>query len=206
MLVNRDAEAVVRLGTVTLTELDDVPPPPALREPDTSAARTLGLYLDGPHALDPLRRRIGPGDDAGDRPQPGEVPGLLRRVGRGGPRGARRSAARRALEGQAEEDSTGPDRLEILRRVLERQACSPVAGARLRRPGALPGLPPPDSAEAVRRGLVRLDGQGRAGGLGLPSAPSRCPRGHEAPGRRGAGAGRTATAAARECRARPRAW
>ena len=55
VLVNRDTESAVRLGTVTLTELDDVPPPPTVREPDKPPARTLGLYLTGTHALDPFR-------------------------------------------------------------------------------------------------------------------------------------------------------
>ncbi len=59
VLVNRDTESAVRLGTVTLTELDDVPPPPAVREPEKPPARTLGLYLTGTQALDPFR------DDAG---------------------------------------------------------------------------------------------------------------------------------------------
>ncbi len=71
---------------------------------------------------------------------------------------------RQALDGQAEEDSTGPDRLDVLRRVLERQDCSLWLEVSFDGPSALPGLPPPDSEEAIRRGLVRLNGQGHAEG------------------------------------------
>src|SRR5207248_1625210 len=62
VLVNRNAEAGVRLGTVTVTEVDDLPPAPALREPNTPATRTLGLYLSGPHALDPYGGEPGSAD------------------------------------------------------------------------------------------------------------------------------------------------
>ena len=164
VLVNRDSEADVRLGTVTLTELDDVPPPPPLREPDTPATRTLGLYLTGTHALDPF----GGGSDPGDTLATAR--NLVKYLGYCGasavvvPEELADRSRRRALEGQADEDSTGPDRLEILRRVLARQGCSLWLELAFDGRAALPGLPPPDSAEAVRRGLVRLDGQGRPGG------------------------------------------
>ncbi len=58
VLVNRSPDAAVRLGSVTLTELDDLPGPPP-HEPDTPATRALGLYLDGPQCPGPLRRRLG---------------------------------------------------------------------------------------------------------------------------------------------------
>ena len=73
-------------------------------------------------------------------------------------------SSRRALAGQADEDSTGPDRLETIRRVLARQGCSLWLEVDLDGPDALPGLPPANSAEAERRGLVRLDGRGRVDG------------------------------------------
>ena len=71
---------------------------------------------------------------------------------------------RRALDGQADEDSTGPDRLEVIRRVLARQGVSLWLELDFDGPDALPGLPRPDSPEAARRGLVRVDRQGRPDG------------------------------------------
>ena len=71
---------------------------------------------------------------------------------------------RRALEGQADEDSTGPDQLEVFRRLLARQGLSLWLELGFDGPGALPGLPRPDSPEAVGRGLVRVDRQGRPAG------------------------------------------
>ena len=48
VLLNRSTDALVRLGTVTITELDDLPLTPPLSEPHSTAARTFGLYLSGP--------------------------------------------------------------------------------------------------------------------------------------------------------------
>ena len=53
LLVNRSPDATVRLGIVTLTELDDVPAAPNLVEPRTPSVRTLGLYMRGPNPLGP---------------------------------------------------------------------------------------------------------------------------------------------------------
>ena len=164
VLVNRDTEAVVRLGTVTLTELDDVPAPPTLREPEALAARTLGLYLTGTHALDPFGGRSGPGDALAAARNLVKYLGYCGATAAVVPEELADRSRRPALDGQADEDSTGADRLEILRRVLERQACSLWLELSFDGRAALPGLPPPESAEAVRRGLVRLDGQGRVGG------------------------------------------
>jgi hypothetical protein len=164
VLVNRDTEAVVRLGTVTLTELDDVPAPPTIREPEALAARTLGLYLTGTHALDPFGGRSGPGDALAAARNLVKYLSYCGATAAVVPEELADRSRRRALDGQAEEDSTGPDRLEVLRRVLERQACSLWLELAFDGRAALPGLPPPDSAEAVRRGLVRLDGQGRPAG------------------------------------------
>ncbi len=163
VLVNRDIETVVRLGTVTLTELDDVPPPPTLREPDATAMRTLGLYLTGTHALDAFGRGSGPAETLAAARNLVKYLGYCGATAAVVPEELADRPLRRALEGQADEDSTGPDRLLILRRVLERQACSLWLELSFDGRSALPGLPPPDSAEAARRGLVRLDGQGRAG-------------------------------------------
>ena len=124
VLANRDAESVVRLGSVSLTELDDVPPPPTIREPNTPAVRTLGLYLNGDHALDPFGGGPGPAESLAS------ARNLVKYLAYCGatavvvPENLADRSLRRSLEGQADEDCTGPDRLEILRRVLARQACS----------------------------------------------------------------------------------
>jgi hypothetical protein len=164
LLVNRDAQAAVRLGTVTLTELDGVPPALAVREPDPAAPRTLGLYLDGPHALDPF----GDGTALADRLV--TASNLEKYLGYCGatavilPEDLAERSSRRALGGQAAEDSTGPDRLETVRRVLARGGMALWIELSLDSPSALADLPPADSADAVARGLVRVDGQGRAEG------------------------------------------
>ena len=69
---------------------------------------------------------------------------------------------RSALDGQAEEDATGPDRLDVILRVLGRRRLS--AWREVRFDGPLGDLPAPDSPEALRRGLVRVDRSGRADG------------------------------------------
>ncbi len=73
-------------------------------------------------------------------------------------------SSRRALDGQADEDSTGPDRLETIRRVLARQGIALWLELRFDGPDSLPGLPLASSDEALRRGLVRVDHRGKADG------------------------------------------
>jgi hypothetical protein len=164
VLVNRDPSASVRLGTVTLTELDDVPPAPVVHEPDPTAKRTLGLYLVGPHALDRFGDEPGGGDPfriavnlSKYLAYCGATTAIVRED-------LMERFRRRALDSQAAEDCTGPDRLEVLRRVLDRHGCSLWMELLFDGRDALPGLPPADSAEAIRRGLVRVDAQGHASG------------------------------------------
>jgi len=164
VLVNRGFDAPVRLGTVTLTELDDVPPPPNIVEPRTRATRTLGLYLTGPNALE----RFGGAPGLRDALLPAQ--NLAKYLGYCGATGvvlpeelADRSI-RRALEGLADEDSTGPDRLQVVRKILNRQGYATWLELRFDKPAALAGLPPADSALARERGLVRLDRQGQPDG------------------------------------------
>ncbi len=164
VLVNRGLDAPVRLGTVALTELDDVPPPPNIVEPRTRATRTLGLYLSGPNALD----RFGGASGLRDAVIPAQ--NLSKYLGYCGatavvlPEDLADRSIRRALEGMADEDSTGADRLQIVRRILTRQGYATWLELRFDKPTALPALPPPDSALAVERGLVRLDRQGQPDG------------------------------------------
>ncbi len=164
VLVNRGSDAPVRLGTVTLTELDEVPPPPSIVEPRTKATRTLGLYLAGPNALD----RFGGAVSLRDAVIPAQ--NLAKYLGYCGatavvlPEELADRSMRRALEGLADEDSTGPDRLQVVRRILNRQGYATWLELRFDKPAALAGLPPADSALALERGLVRVDRQGRPDG------------------------------------------
>jgi hypothetical protein len=164
VLINRSPEAEVRLGTVSLIELDGLPVDASLADARSTAARMFGLYLSGPHALEPFG-----GNPAASDPLT-TAENLVRYLGYCGasavvlPEQLADRSIRRALDGQADEDSTGPDQLEIVRRVLTRQGLSMWLEVGFDGPRALPGLPRPDSLEAVQRGLVRVDRQGRPSG------------------------------------------
>jgi hypothetical protein len=165
VMVNRDPTAPVQFGTVTLTELSELAPSPPLVEPEPALRRTLGLYLASPNALD----RFG---FAGSEEVPGDPLGLARNLAQyvlmcGAsavvlPERLSDRDQRRALDGQAAEDALGPDRLDLLVRVLKRQGCSTWIELALEGEGALPGLPAPGSPEALGRDLTRLDRHGRA--------------------------------------------
>ncbi|AGA31371.1 hypothetical protein Sinac_7332 [Singulisphaera acidiphila DSM 18658] len=162
VLVNRDAVAPVQLGSVTLTELPGLPAPPTITEPSGSPGRGLGLYLAGPELLD----RFGGGTVPGDPLALSlNVARYLTYCGASTiimPEDLADRSQRRALDGQACEDPTGPDRLDLLLRILERQGLT--AWLELATDGPLPGLPAPDSAEALAKGLVRVDRNGLADG------------------------------------------
>jgi hypothetical protein len=150
----------VRLGVVELTELADLPPAPAIAPVQASAARGFGLHLGAPGALD----RFGGLIEGG----PPDVLGLARNLSSYAasagaslvvlPDGLAERSRRLALEGQAEEDCVGPDRLDLILRVLEGRNLSAWIDVRL--DGPLPGLPAPSSPEALARGLVCLDRRG----------------------------------------------
>jgi hypothetical protein len=161
VLLNRSTDALVRLGTVTITELDDLPLTPPVSEPPSTAARTLGLYLSGPRALEPFG-----GDSTAHDPLETafNLAKYLSYCSASAvvlPEDLADRSARRALGGQADEDSTGPDRVELVRRVVSRHGYALWLELGFDGPGALPGLPRADSPDAVRRGLVRVDRQGR---------------------------------------------
>ena len=164
VLLNRSTDARVRLGTVTMTELDDLPLTPPVSEPHSTAARTIGLYLNGPRALEPF------GGSSSSHDPLETAYNLAKYLSYCGasavvlPEELADRSTRRALFGQADEDSTGPDRLELVRRVVSRQGYSLWLELGFDGPGTLPGLPRADSPEAARRGLVRVDRQGRPDG------------------------------------------
>ena len=160
VLANRSSTSPVQVGTVTLAELAEVPPGPAVEEPREAPARALGLYLNGPDLLDRFGAAVDPGLS--------DVLGAARNLGAylafcGAsavvlPEGLSDRARRGALDGTATEDSLGPDRLGLVLRVLG--ARKVAAWLELSFAGPLPGLPDPGSPEALARGLVRVDRRG----------------------------------------------
>ena len=166
VLVNRAAGSPVQVGTVTLTELDQVPAGPGIEEPSGAPTRALGVSLTGPDVLERFA--------AGVVSEPGLSDTLTaaRNLGRYlaycGASAVLLSEEladrprRRALDGQAAEDATGPDRLDLTLRALGRQGVA--AWLELGVLGRLPGLPSPGSPEAMARGLVRIDRRGLADG------------------------------------------
>lgn len=170
VLVNRDGRSPVVVGSVTLEEMPEPAPAPGLAR---NPARSLGLHLGSARDLDRF------GGSAGN--ETGRVDPMVRArnlaayLGSCGatgvvlPDGLPDRARRRALDGQADEDSIGPDRLSLLLRVLARRGVS--AWVDVAFDDALPGLPAPDSAEAVAEGLARLDRRGRPDGSYQPLHP-----------------------------------
>ncbi len=166
VLINRSSEAEVRLGTITLAELDGLPPAPAPAPIDARGAdaRMLGLYFSDAHAIEPF------GGDRATYDPVKTAQNLVRYLQYCGasavvlPERFGSRSHRRALDGQLDEDSTGPDQLEITRRLLARAGLSIWLELGFDGPDALPGLPPPDSAEAIERGLARIDREGKPDG------------------------------------------
>ncbi len=162
VMVNRSPEAEVRAGAIILTEIEEPPasPPPQ----KTTPQRGLGLYLTGTDALDRFGGRPGSNDSLRTAQNLVKYLSCCGATAVVVPEALSDRAVRRSLFGQADEDSTGPDRLEMIRRILARQGFALWLELGFEGPDSLPGLPPADSAEALRRGLVRVDSQGRADG------------------------------------------
>lgn len=164
VLVNRAAGAPVQVGSVRLTELAELPPGPVVEAPAGAPARGLGLYLGGRDVLG----RFGAGTDCGTADPLAASRNLAAYLAYCGasaavlPEGLADRVRRRALDGTAAEDATGPDRLDLAVRVLGRRKLT--AWLELSFAGTLPGLPAAGSPEALARGLVRVDRQGRADG------------------------------------------
>ncbi len=161
VLANRGASAPVQVGSITLTELGDLPAAATLRESD----RSLGLHLAGVRELD----RFGGVDSTGRVDPLSQAKNLATYLIHSGmssavlPDGLGDRAARRALGGQADEDATGPDRLDLILRVFARRNCSAWVDVAFE--GSMPGLPAVDSPEAAGGGLLRVDRRGRPDGL-----------------------------------------
>ena len=160
VLLNRDSSADVTIGTVKLVELEPTPPSaePSPDEEPSSKARGVGLHLAGPNALD----RFGGAREPGLSDALGIAENLAAYLETCGgsivvlPDHLADRHRRRAFSGRLYEDSTGPDRLDMALRVLRRHGKSAWLELDLEGENALPGLPPPSSAEALQQGLARV--------------------------------------------------
>ncbi|MEO6808669.1 MAG: hypothetical protein ABI353_06105 [Isosphaeraceae bacterium] len=164
IVFNRDPEASVRLGSIALNELAAPPPPLLLAETHAEAPRTLALYLP---SLQDLERFGGHVDDglSDTLELAGNLTRYLKHCGASTtvlPEGLADRARRLSLDGQADEDGTGPDRFDQILHALAARGLSALIDVRL--DDNLPGLPPVDSAEALAKGLVRIDQRGLADG------------------------------------------
>ena len=158
---------------------------PTIHEPSTTAARALGLYLDGAHPLDAFGGDSGRGDTWTAFDEPGPLRRLLRRDGRRGARVPRRPVR-----------STRPRRPGGRGRRRPRPAGSApprpratgvltLAGALVRRPLAAAGLASPRFGRGGEAGAGPARRPGPRRGLGLSPAPPRRPGGDASPGGRG---------------------
>jgi hypothetical protein len=163
LLHNRGATAV-RLAAVELIELAADLPPAALVEIHAEIPRMLGIDFTGPRALERFGAAVDDGPDdalalarnlATYLTHCGATAAIL-------PEDLADRSRCTELDGQADEDSTGPDRLSLILRVFEQRGLAAILD--LRGDGPLRGLPVPDSPEAFRQGLVRVDAQGLADG------------------------------------------
>lgn len=157
VLVNRGGEPV-RLGSMKLEEVAGELPPASLVEPDADPPRHVGLFLPRLADLD----RFGPRGDPVAVAR--RLSSYLAHLGATtvvlpDSLAAERSR-RRALGGQAGSDPIGPDTLEVLLSLLAQSRHQVLLEVDLA--GPLPGLPPRESAEALERGIVRVDARGRA--------------------------------------------
>jgi len=162
VLVNRGSSAPVQVGSITLTELAELPPAPT----PAASGRSIGLHLAGLRALD----RFGGGDLLGRGDPLAQARNLTTYLAHCGasavvlPDGLADRSRRISLQGQADEDSIGPDRLDLLLRVLDRRGMT--AWVDVAFDGSLADLPAPDSPEAAVENLVRLDHRGLLDGPG----------------------------------------
>ncbi len=166
ILVNRSASSDVRVGAVKLAELDPTTAPRPSQPRPSPPGRGVGVLLAGPNALD---RFGGVGEPGLNDPLATAVNLESYLASCGGalvvlPERLGDRVGRRGLSGQLFEDATGPDRLDLALRILHRHAKTAWVELDLDGKHALPGLPPPDSAEALHQGLTRINHQGLADG------------------------------------------
>lgn len=158
VLLNRDSTADVTIGTVKLVELEPAPPTDDAPDEPSPQTRGVGLHLARPNALD----RFGGAREAGLNDALAIAENLAAYLETCGgsivvlPDHLADRHRRRAFEGRLYEDSTGPDRLDMALRVLSRRGKSAWLELDLEAENALPGLPPPGSAEALQQGLARV--------------------------------------------------
>jgi hypothetical protein len=166
VLLNRSAGSDVRLSSIKLVELEPTPAKQPARPRPSPPKRGVGLLLAGPNALDRF----------GGEAETGLTDALEAAINLesylescGGslvvlPEGLGDREGRRGLAGQVCEDAAGPDRLDMVLRILRRREKAAWIELDLDGKHALPGLPPPDSAEALQQGLVRIGRLGEADG------------------------------------------
>ena len=163
VLVNRGAGATAKLGQATLTELGDLPDDLAVEPPGDAPERVLGLYLAGLDALDRFGGLEGGFTDPLIAAK--NLGAYLSACGATSavlPQRLADRERRRALDGTFAEDSIGPDRLDLALRVLAKRGAA--VWLELALDGPLPGLPAPGTAEALAKGLTRIDRHGLADG------------------------------------------
>jgi hypothetical protein len=165
VLVNRSERAAVRVVGVELAELAGDLAPATLVETHPQAARALALNLAAPGDLDrfggavdglPVADTLGAARNLG---------GYAAHCGASAvvlPDGLADRRVRGRLDGQAAEDPLGPDALDLTLRLLARRGISALIDVPC--DGPLPGLPAPESPQALARGLVRLDANGQPDG------------------------------------------
>ena len=164
VVVNRSGKAGVRLGVVELRELAADPSPAVLSEVHPEAPRPLALHLAAPGGLD----RFGGTVEAGPDDTWSLASNLAAYVLHCGastvilPDDLNDRAQRASLDGQADEDASGADRLDVILRVLARKGVTAMLETRFDE--TMPGLSRDDSPEAIAQGLVRVDRFGKADG------------------------------------------
>ncbi|WP_165245746.1 hypothetical protein [Paludisphaera soli] len=165
ILINRNPASDVTIGSVKLVELEpqaDAPTPP----PAQSESRKVGLQLAGRDALE----RFAVVPEPGLEDTLAEAKNLATYLTTCGasfvvlPERLEDRSRRRRLAGRLSEDSTGPDRLDMVLRVLHRQGAAAWVEPDFERPDSFPELPPPGSAEATQQGLARLGAAGQSDG------------------------------------------
>lgn len=157
VVVNRGTETVT-LGAVAMEEQPAGPESATLAAGASpgEGARSFGLSFTHPGDLD----RFGGPADALVLGR--NLASYLLHCGAGVavlPESLADRAGRRALDGQAGEDATGADRLELVLGALAERSLGVLVELQANAP--LPGLPAPDDPDAMRLGLIRLDGQGQ---------------------------------------------